>query len=285
MRAGSIEDPHVCATCGAHCRGEEPAPAVCVICADERQYVPVTGQAWLRHSRLRADRRAEFTEAEPGLWEVGLDPSVAIGQRALLVGSDDGNVLWDCLPVLTEAAVERLEALGGVAAIAVSHPHFYTGAALFADAFGATVHLHAADREHVTYASPRIEFWDGEQLALPGGITAIRAGGHFAGGTVLHWPAGAEGRGALFTSDIIRVVPDRRFVTFLYSYPNQIPLPARDVERVGAAVEPFEFGRIYGGWHGAVIPNGAKEVVRRSVARYRRALEGRLDGATVPWPI
>lgn len=209
---------------------------------------------------------------------------MAIGQRALLVRTGEGNVLWDCLPVLTDAGRERLDALGGVATIAVSHPHFYTGAALFAEALGARVLLHAADRRHVTHPSERIEFWEGERLPLPGGVTLIRAGGHFAGGTVLHWAAGAEGRGALLTADIIRVIPDRRYVAFLYSYPNQIPLPAREVERVGAAVEPFAFDRLYGGWPGAVVETGAKEAVRRSVERYRRALEGRLDGEELPWP-
>ena len=278
------DDPHVCVTCGAHYPQGNAPPDVCFICLDERQYVPLTGQAWSRHSTLLRDHRNACVAAEPGLWEVGVEPVVAIGQRALLVKTTEGNVLWDCLPVLTGAGLEHLEELGGVTAIAASHPHFYTGAAYFAAALGATVHLHAADRRHVSHPSPAIEFWDGEQLSLPGGVTAIRAGGHFAGGTVLHWPSGAGGRGVLLTSDIIRVVPDRRFVTFLYSYPNQIPLPAREVERVGAAVEPFVFDRIYGGWHGTVIGSGAKEVVRRSVMRYREALERRLDGVDLPWP-
>lgn len=279
-----VGGPYVCLTCGAHyLAGAEP-PDPCRICADERQYVPVSGQAWARHAALAAGRSHRVEEAEPGLWEVGLEPPVAIGQRALLVRTGEGNVLWDCLPVLTDAGLERLRALGGVDVIAVSHPHFYAGAALVAEALGARVLLHAADREHVTHPSERIESWDGEHLPLPGGVTLVRAGGHFAGGTVLHWAAGAEGRGALLTADIVRVIPDRRFVAFLYSYPNQIPLPAREVERIGAAVEPFAFDRIYGGWRGAVLETGAKEAVRRSVERYRRAVEGRLDGVELPWP-
>lgn len=276
--------PYVCLTCGAHYPAGAEPPDPCRICADERQYVPVSGQTWARHAALAAGRSHRVEEAEPGLWEVGLEPPVAIGQRALLVRTGEGNVLWDCLPVLTDAGLERLRALGGVDVIAVSHPHFYAGAALFAEALGARVLLHAADREHVTHPSERIESWDGEHLPLPGGVTLVRAGGHFAGGTVLHWAAGAEGRGALLTADIVRVIPDRRFVAFLYSYPNQIPLPAREVERIGAAVEPFAFDRIYGGWRGAVLETGAKEAVRRSVERYRRAVEGRLDGVELPWP-
>jgi len=275
---------HVCAACGAHYPGEAPPPAVCPICADERQYVPEEGQRWLRLADLLEDHANRIEEVEAGLYGVGVEPQVAIGQRALLVRTPEGNVLWDCVPVLTEAGRARLEELGGVAAIAVSHPHFYTGIAAFAEAFGATVHLHAADREHVTYPIPRVRFWDGERLELLGGITLLRAGGHFAGGTVLHWPAGAGGRGALLTSDIIRVVPDRRHVAFLYSYPNQIPLPVREVERIGAAVEPFAFDRMHGGWWGTTIDSGAKEAVRRSVERYRRAIAGRLDGVELPWP-
>ena len=277
-------DPHICVACGAHYQASEAPPAVCSICADERQYVPAGGQRWVRHSALTSDHSNWFAESEEDLWEVGVEPHVAIGQRALLVRTGLGNVLWDCVPVLTDAGLRRLESLGGVTAIAVSHPHFYTGAALFAEVLGATVYLHAADSQHVTHASPSLEFWDGERLELPGGVTLIRAGGHFAGGTVLHWAAGAGGRGALLTSDIIRVVPDRRYVAFLYSYPNEIPLPVREVERVGAAVEPFTFDRIYGGWSGAVVATGAREVVRLSVERYRRAIAGRLDGVELPWP-
>ncbi len=277
-------DPYVCATCAAHYLGQGDPPEVCTICTDERQYVGAGGQRWFRHSELQRRHDMRFEEYEPDLWAVGLQPSIAIGQRALLVRTPAGNVLWDCVPVLTEAGRERLLELDGITAVAVSHPHFYTGIALFARSFGAQVLLHEADRQHVTHPDERIRFWRGETLEVLDGVTLIRAGGHFAGGTVLHWAAGADGAGALLTADIIGVVPDRRYVSFLYSFPNQIPLPPREVERVGAAVEPFAFDRIYGGWQGNVIETGAKDVVRRSVDRYRRAVEGRLDGAVLPWP-
>lgn len=276
--------PHVCATCGAHYPGDVDPPEVCRICADERQYVPVSGQRWLTYDGLGSDHTNRVEEVEPGLWGVGVEPQVGIGQRALLVRTPEGNVLWDCVPLLTEAGRARLSDLGGVRAIGVSHPHFYTGVALFAEAFGATAYLHAADAEHVTHPSDRTLHWDSETLALFGGVTLVRAGGHFAGGTVLHWAGGAGARGALLTSDIIRVVPDRRHVAFMYSYPNQVPLPVREVERVGAAVEPFAFDRVHGGWWGATIDAGGKDAVRRSVDRYRRAIDGRLDGAQLPWP-
>lgn len=279
-----MTDPHVCLTCGAHLPGDAPPPALCPICDEPRQYVREGGQAWGRHDALLADHAPRIEDEALGLVGVGLDPALAIGQRALLVRTPEGNVLWDCVPLLHDATIERLRALGGVRAIAVSHPHFYTGVARFAEAFDADVFLHADESAYVTHPHPRLRHWTGERQALFGGVTLVRAGGHFRGGTVLHWPDGADGRGVLLTGDIVMVIPDRRFVSFMYSYPNLIPLPAAEVRRIGAALAPLAFDAIVGGWWGRVVPSDAKGVVERSVERYVRALDGRLDGAPLPWP-
>src|SRR5205823_12623400 len=103
-------------------------------------------------------------------------------------------------------------------------------------------HLHAADRECVMRPDERIEFWDGETRELGEGLTLVRCGGHFEGGTVLHWAAG----NALISGDIVQVVQNRRWVSFMYSYPNLIPLPAEAIERIVAAIETFELGSIFG---------------------------------------
>ncbi|HZJ09791.1 MAG TPA: hypothetical protein VFD39_08860 [Trueperaceae bacterium] len=275
---------HVCVTCGAHLPGGSPPPALCPICDEPRQYVPLDGQRWLSYADLAASHANRIEEVEVDLWGVGVEPTFAIGQRALLVRTEEGNLLWDCVPLLTPGAIARLEELGGVRAVAVSHPHFYTGAARFAAAFGAEVILHDADCRHVAEPGPHLRFWTGETLSPFGDLTLVRAGGHFAGGTVLHWPAGAGGRGELLTGDIVRVIPDRSHVAFLYSYPNLIPLPGREVERIAAAVARFRYDRIHDGWWGRVIEEGAEAVMERSVARYVRALAGRLDGVQLPWP-
>ncbi len=68
----------------------------------------------------------------------------------------------------------------------------------------------------------------------------------------MHWAAGAEGQGALLTGAAIQVVPDRRFVSFMYSDPNYIALNAAAVEHVVSAVEAFAFDRIYGTFPGAI---------------------------------
>jgi glyoxylase-like metal-dependent hydrolase (beta-lactamase superfamily II) len=246
-----------------HAESAEPPPR-CEICEDERQYVGLGGQRWTTLEELRTSHRAEIREEEPGLLGIGMEPSFAIGQRALLVG----NVLWDCIPLLDDAIVEEVRARGGLTAIALSHPHYYSTICEWSDAFDAPVYVHADDAAWLQRRDGRIEPWTGETLDLGGGLTVVRCGGHFAGASVLHW---AE-RGILLTGDTIQVIPDREWVSFMYSYPNLIPLDAEAIRRIVAAVEQLDFDRIYGAWWGRVVPAGAKDAVRRSAERYVRAI-------------
>ena len=263
----------VCATCGAVFPEDDTAPPSCPICEDERQWVPETGQRWTSLATLMGDHRNEVREEEPGLVGVGIEPEFAIGQRALLVETSVGNVLWDMVPLCTDDAVGEIVRRGGAAAIAISHPHYYSGMLEWSRALGGIpILLHAADREWVLRPDPLVEYWDGEAYELPGGLTLVRLGGHFAGGTVLHWPAGAAGRGALLSGDIVQVLGHGRSVTFMWSYPNMLPLAACEVERIVAALEPWEFDRIWGAWWDRVISANAKAVIRESAARYVRAL-------------
>lgn len=262
----------LCATCGTQYPDSAKPPERCPICEDERQYVGYDGQQWTTVDELRRDHHNEVREVEPGLTGIGSEPKFSIAQRALLVQTPNGNLLWDCIPLIDEAAIEAAKALGGIDVMAISHPHYYSSMVEWAHAFGATITLHAADRQHVQRPDPAITFWEGETCSPLPGLTLIHTGGHFEGATVLHWPDGAEGRGVLLTGDILHVVQDRRWVTFMYSYPNMIPLPARTVRRMVAAVEPYAFDRIYGAWWERVVDSDAKNAVRRSAERYIRAI-------------
>ena len=261
----------VCVTCGSQFAESTEPPPACPVCDDSRQYVGWEGQHWTTLDELRRDHRAEIREEEPGLTGIGCEPSFAIGQRALLVSSPGGNVLWDCISLLDDEIGAAVEARGGLAAIAISHPHYYSCMVEWARAFDAPVHLHADDREWVMRPDPAIDFWDGETRELGGGLALVRLGGHFDGGTVLHWPQGCDGRGALLSGDIVQVVQDRRWVSFMYSYPNLIPLPAPAIRRIVEALEPYRFERIYGAWWGRVVEDG-EAAVRRSAERYLRAI-------------
>ena len=265
----------ICVTCGTQFEdtGEAP-PGHCPICEDERQYIGPGGQRWTTLDELREGHHNEFRRQEDRLVGIGTAPSFAIGQRALLVQSPTGNVLWDCVSLLDEFTERLVTDLGGIAAIAISHPHYYSSLAEWSAAFEAPVYVHASDRQWVMRSSPSIVHWEGDELELHDGMRLINAGGHFEGGTVLHVPFLAEGRSALLSGDVIQVIPDGRFVSFMYSYPNLIPLSRASVERIAASVAGLKFDRIYGAWWDRVIPSGGNEVVARSAQRYARAVGG-----------
>ena len=263
----------ICTTCGTQFADSSNSPAKCAICEDERQYVGWGGQQWTTLDKLRQSHENTVRLEELNLYGIGMEPSFAIGQRALLVTNPAGNILWDCIPLFDNGLVEMVKGIGGISAIAISHPHYYTSMVEWAQAFDCPIYLHAADRQWVMRPDPSIEFWEGETKKLRGGLTLIRCGGHFDGATVLHSPAGADGRGALLSGDVLQVVPDRRWVSFMYSYPNFIPLPTSSVRRIVAVVEPFEFDRIYGAFWGKVVADDGKAAVKRSAERYISAIE------------
>ncbi len=260
---------YICRACGTQFPDTDAPPDSCPICTDWRQYVPPNGQQWTTLAELAAEQENSFRD-QGELVGIGTTPFFAIGQRALLVPFGESNLLWDCIALLDDATAAEVERRGGLAAIAISHPHYYTTMVEWAQRFGCPIHLHAADAEWVMRSDPAIRFWDGELLELGEGLTLIRGGGHFPGGTILHRP------GALLTGDIIQVIPDRSHVGFMWSYPNLVPLPDAEVQRIAAAVEPFDYDAIYGAWWDAIIPSGGPEIVRRSADRYSRALRGEL---------
>jgi hypothetical protein len=260
----------ICVQCGTQFDETAEQPPSCPICEDERQFVRHAGQEWTTLERLQADHQNRAEEEAPQLLGIGTEPGFAIGQRALLLQTSGGNLLWDCITLLDDQTAAEIDARGGIRAIAISHPHFYSAVVEWAVRFDAQIFLHAADRECVMRKSARIDFWEGTALSLWNGLTLINCGGHFEGGTVLHWPGGANGKSALLTSDIIQVVQDRRHVSFMRSYPNLIPLGSAAIQRILERIEPFQFEQIYGAWWKANVLADAKAAVARSAERYLR---------------
>jgi hypothetical protein len=263
----------ICVTCGTQFAASDKEPESCPICEDERQYIGSGGQQWTTLEALKKGHQNRIEKQEANLYGIGTAPQFAIGQRALLLQLAQGNILWDCISLLDDETAAWVDKMGGIAAIAISHPHYYSSVVEWAEAFDAPVYLHEADCQWVMRPHPAIQFWEGERLDLHDKITLIRGGGHFDGGTMCHWPGGAAGKGALLSGDIIQVVADRRWVSFMYSYPNLIPLPAEKVTAILRAVEPFDFERIYGAWWERNVAADAKNAVRRSAERYIKAIQ------------
>ena len=260
---------YICTTCGVQYPKSEAPPEQCIICEDDRQYVNWKGQSWTTLNQLRADHANQFKKAESNLYEIWTAPSFGISQRALLIQSPRGNILWDCISLIDEATVELVELLGGIKAIAISHPHYYSSMIEWSQAFNnVPVYIHQKDEKWITRPDPAVRLWDEEKLDFWDGIKLLHTGGHFPGSFILHWPAGANGKGAILSGDIIHVVMDRRMVSFMHSYPNCIPLPLKDIEHIKRVVSGLSFDRIYGAWNNRVVIKEGKKIFEKSVNRY-----------------
>lgn len=263
----------ICLACGTQYPDSEMPPHECPLCQDERQFVPKTGQMWRTMPELSADHEIVWREEEPGVHSLILQPHFAIGQRAFLIETSEGNVLWDCIGLFDDSVVAKIKSRGGLRAIAISHPHYYSTMDVWSRAFAnVPILLHAGDSKWAGNLSPAVEFWNGETLELTEELTLVHCGGHFAGGAVLHWSNGADGRGCLFSGDVIQVAPTRNHVSFMYSYPNMIPLNAAAVTRIVDSVASFDFDRIYGAFAGRTVPSGGKAAVAGSAERYLKAI-------------
>ncbi|OLT52270.1 MBL fold metallo-hydrolase [Cellulosimicrobium sp. CUA-896] len=267
----------ICATCAVE---HAERPDVCAICADERQWVPASGQRWTTLAELAAaGEHVVVTELEPGLHGLTSEPSVGIGQQSKLVRTAAGTVLWDPLGYVDDAAVAAVRALGPVVAIVASHPHMFGVQVAWSRALGGVPVLVAeADAGWVARPDPVIETWSGERELLPG-VTVSQPGGHFPGSAVLHWADGADGRGVLLSGDTVMANPDRTSVSFMRSYPNRIPLSAAVALRVAEHVARRPFERLYNNFDG-VVPAGARDVVLRSAERHAAWVRGDFDDLT-----
>lgn len=261
----------ICTACGTSYDATHGQPSHCNICEDARQFVPASGQQWLSRAQLRATHRNMWQQLEPGLLSVQTVPAFAIDQRAFLLQTRHGNILWDCIAHLDDATETLIQALGGISAIAISHPHYYSTMQDWAAAFDAPIYLHASDSEWIQRASPHIHLWQGEALTLSPEVTLLRLGGHFAGGTVLHW---AHQQGVLLSGDIVQVTPGANAVSFMWSYPNMLPLAAASVSDMLARLEPVAYQRLYGAFAGREITADARQRVRSSGEHYLACLQG-----------
>jgi hypothetical protein len=238
---------------------------------------PASGQLWTTLEALRRGHSNKFRRLAAGLTIIETTPAFGIGQRAILAHTPAGNVLWDCIALIDDATIDLLKGLGGVAAIAISHPHYYTTMVEWSRALGGVpIHLHAADRQWVMRADPAVQFWEGDTKTILPGLTLVRVGGHFDGGTILHWKGWSEGRGVLLSGDILQVVPSGH-VSFMWSYPNLIPLSAAKVQGIADMLEPLAFDAVYGAFSGrGQIDANGKKVVAASVARYIARMSDRV---------
>lgn len=268
---------YICNTCGVQYNESQQEPEHCRICSEQRQYISPSGQKWTSLTEMIevGNYVNVIHPEEAGLHSIHTTPDFAIGQTAYLIEGKECNVLWDCVTYLDPATITEIKDFGGIDAIALSHPHYYSTQVEWAEAFDANIYIHEDDRQWVTRQSERIEFWTGDFLQLSDEVKLHRTGGHFKGAVVLEWQKADEGKGVLLTGDIIRVAADRDWVTFMYSYPNFIPLPASTVCRMANQLNKLNFECMYDAFH-RIITTAAAEKIQKSAQRYVAALKEEL---------
>jgi hypothetical protein len=267
----------VCETCGVQYASSIVAPEECAICNEERQYVSSNGQTWTTLEKMVQEGTYKniILREEEGLYSIHTTPSFGIGQTAYYVQGNEYNLLWDCITYIDPLTIKEIEDMGGIDAIALSHPHYYSSKVEWAEAFDVPIYIHEDDKEWVMRPSEKIIFWSGESLELHEDVILQRLGGHFKGATVLEWRSTDNKKGIILSGDILRVVADRQWVSFMYSYPNFIPLPASTVEKIAAKLNNLKFNRLYDAFH-RIIKEEANTCVQKSAKRYIDALNGEL---------
>lgn len=256
-----------CFTCAIEHSDTPAHPNICEICSDERQFLPIDGQKWTTREELASNgMRIIISELEPKLFAVETAPKLGIGQRGLLLQTPGGNLLFEPPGFIDSAGIAAIQSLGGVAVIASSHPHLTGSSIQWSHSFGhVPVYVAEADQAWIRRLDSVIKLWKNSVELLPG-LHMYQAGGHFAGSSLVHWTDGAGGRGVLFTGDTIAVGADRKSVNAMRSYVNNIPLPARAIQKILDVVEPLEFDRIYGAFK--VLPEDAQNITSSSLQRY-----------------
>ncbi|MEO7025591.1 MAG: hydrolase [Leifsonia sp.] len=265
----------LCATCAVEYPPGDEHPLGCPVCEDERQYVPLDGQRWTSLQELeRAGERVVVAELERDLYALRSEPKVGIGQQTMLLRTDSGNLLWDPTGYVDEAVAQAVRELGGVAVIATSHPHMMGAQTSWSRMLGdPPVLVNEADRAWVQREDGCIRTWSGEREVLPG-VTLRTIGGHFPGSAIVHW-----NRGVVLAGDTVFPGPSGRWVTFMRSYPNDIPLSRAVVRKVADRVCERPFDRLYGNLGNSVLED-ARGAVLRSAARYIRWVTGEFDDLT-----
>ncbi|MEO6637649.1 MAG: MBL fold metallo-hydrolase [Ginsengibacter sp.] len=256
----------ICSTCGTSYL-EDSVPEICTICFDERQWVPLSGQSWTKPEVLHTKHSVKLNRLQERLYEMEINPMFAIGQRTLLVMSTKGNVLWDCIPLLDEMAIEFIKSKGGLKAIAFSHPHFYSNMNKWADVFDCPIYIHKNDREHIMVKGKHIHLWEGDEINLWNGMKIICIGGHFAGSSILHVPFLSK-EGTIICGDTLFLSPSKKHFSVVYSSPNRIPLSLDEINRIKKRFDNIPFDSFYGYIKTQNLHKDVKEILETSMAKY-----------------
>lgn len=257
----------ICATCGTKYPVDYTNDQ-CLICTDDRQYVPLNGQQWTNSFELKTKHSVKIKQIKTNFYELIMEPAFGIGQRALFVVSASGNILWDCISMFDDNVIQFINEKGGLKAIAISHPHYYSNMGEWAERFECPVYLPESEKGFIVNPSERIKFWDKNRVDFWDGIQLIKIGGHFPGSSILYILE-MSAKGIILCGDTFYLSLSLKHFSVMYSYPNKIPLPVSEVMEIKKKMEVIDFDEIYGFWPYQNVTKNAKEILMESLERYK----------------
>ena len=122
-------------------------------------------------------------ELTPGVLAMGHNDRSSFGAHSYLVTRPEGNLLVDS-PRYLRSLAERVDALGGIAHVLLSHRDDVADAERWADRYGARVWIHAEDAAAAPFATDVV---DGDAtVEISEGVTLVPVPGHTRGSVVFH---------------------------------------------------------------------------------------------------
>lgn len=267
IKLDRMKQAPVCTACGTQFNVRFDETDNCPICSDDRQHIPETGQGWTTLEQLSRTNSLLTKQLDSQLYEIKIVPTFAIGQRAFLILTPGGNILWDCVSLINEPIVEFIKSKGGLKAIAISHPHYYSTMNEWASAFDCPVYIHASDEQWIFNRGEHVSLWAGCEENLWDEIKIINIGGHFPGSSVLHVPS-ISVKGTIFCGDTFYISPSLKHMAPMYSYPNKIPLPIEEVRRIKECMRQIEFDSMLGFYDFQNVYGSAKKTLIDSLEKY-----------------
>lgn len=262
-----MDQNNICAACGTEFPADNAIPGLCPICNDDRQFIPEKGQRWTSLTELSDNYTVAFRKINDNLHELKMSPSFAIGQRTFLILSPGGNILWDCIPLLNESTIDFIRSKGGLKAIVFSHPHYYSTMNQWAEVFNCPVYIHRDDEQWIMNKGSYIQLWSGNEKTLWDNIRVINIGGHFPGSSILHIPS-MSSRGTVLCGDTLYISPSKRHIAVMYSYPNHIPLPPKEMDRIKELLSHIEFDTLYGAFEFQNLTEDVQLILSNSMKKY-----------------
>ncbi|GGE93067.1 MBL fold metallo-hydrolase [Sphingomonas prati] len=230
-----------CANCGFWQRHFSPPD--CPVCTDVRNDLPEDGWRFLHEADVAATHDGAAREVAPGLWAFSTTPALGLAGTGWLIVREGGNIAFEAAPYYSEAMLEKIAELGGIAFLAASHAHGYGALFQLQHRFDPAVVAIQKDDLRMTKGF-RVTVPYDDVLELAPGYTLHHVGGHYEGQACLH---DAPGR-RLFCGDMFKIDQDAdgrsTAISSHKAFHKDIPLTHAELAQYRAAIAPLEFDAV-----------------------------------------